>query len=81
MDLNEAKQTLKDSGYICEEFEITNKDRRLESVGDLIDVLKGLPRTFSIKLRVGNTEDVNIGMIAQDLEGLKRIVLFPEEKF
>lgn len=84
MELNEAKQILNNSGYICEEFVLTNNDRRLETVGDLIDVLKELPRTFNIQIRNGNSEDFNIGMIAQSIDNNgnvnKTIVLFPTEK-
>ena len=83
MKLDEAKQILNDNGYICEELVITNTERRLETVGDLIDVLKEVPRTFNIKLRNGNSTDYNIGMIAQSIDDNgnvnKTIVLFPKE--
>lgn len=83
MELNESKQILNNSGYICEEFVLTDNDRRLETVGDLIDVLKELPRTFNIQIRNGNSEDFNIGMIAQSVDNNgnvnKTIVLFPKE--
>ncbi len=84
MDLNEAKQVLNDSGYICEEFVLTDGERRLETVGDLIDVLKELPRSFNIQIRNGNSKDFNIGMIAQGVDSNgnanKTIVLFPKEE-
>lgn len=84
MELNEAKQILNDSGYICEEFVLTDGERRLETVGDLIDVLKELPRTFNIQIRNGNSDDFNIGMIAQSIDNNgnanKTIVLFPKEE-
>ena len=83
MELNEAKQILNNSGYICEEFVLTDNDRRLETVGDLIDVLKELPRTFNIQIRNGNSKDFDIGMIAQSIDNNgnvnKTIVLFPKE--
>ena len=82
MKLDEAKKILKNSGYMCEHFEVTNKECRLETVGDLIDVLKELPRTFSIQIREGN-EDCYIGMIAQTFDdngyANKVITLFPEK--
>ena len=84
MELNEAKQILNDSGYICEEFVLTDGERRLETVGDLIDVLKELPRTFNIQIRNGNSEDFNIGMIAQSVDSNgnanKTIVLFQKKR-
>ena len=83
MNLNEAKQILNDAGFICEEFEVVDTDYEMKTVGDLIEILKRVPKTWYIKIRQGNTDDVNIGMIAQSIDdngnSNREIVLFAKE--
>ena len=83
MNLNEAKKILKRNGYICEEFVLVDTDYEMKTVGDLIEILKRVPKTWYIKIRQGNTDDVNIGMIAQSIDdngnSNREIVLFAKE--
>ena len=80
---NESKKILKNAGFICEEFELVDTDCKMETVGDLIEILKRVPKTWYIKIRQGNTDDVNIGMIAQSIDdngnSNREIVLFAKE--
>jgi hypothetical protein len=85
MTINEAKQLLKKNGYIInEEFELVDTDCEMRTVGDLIEILKRVPSTWEIKIRQGNIDDVNIGMIAQNIDNngnyKPEIVLFAKEE-